>query len=334
MAMKKINLGSEGLVVPIIGLGCMGMTGFEEGNMYGKADEQEAIATIHRSLELGGNFIDTADLYGPFKNEQLIAKAIDGNRNQYIIATKFGWEINDHNKVTWAINGKKEYVKKAVERSLKNLNTDYIDLYYMHRLDKNTPIEETVEAMSELVKEGKVGYLGLSEVSAETVKRAHAVHPITAVQSEYSLFERTIEERGILNTLNDLGIGFVAYSPLGRGFLSGQIRTIDDLPENDFRRLIPRFQEGHFYKNMELVKAIEAMAEEKNITASQLALAWIISKGILPIPGTKRIKYVEQNIAAAGIALNEADLLKLESIVPLGTDTGNPYDEFSMGLID
>jgi len=334
MEMRKINLGSEGLVVPIIGLGCMGMTGFEEGNMYGKADEQEAIATIHRSLELGGNFLDTADLYGPFKNEQLIAKAIHGNRDKYILATKFGWEIDDNNRVTWAINGKKEYVKKAVERSLKNLDTDYIDLYYMHRLDKNTPIEETVEAMSELVKEGKVGYLGLSEVSSETVKRAHAVHPITAVQSEYSLFERTTEERGILNTLNELGIGFVAYSPLGRGFLSGQIRSIDDLPEDDFRRAIPRFQEAHFYKNIELVKAIEAMAEEKNITASQLALAWIINKGVLPIPGTKRRKYVEQNIAAADLELSEADLAKLDSIVPLGTDTGKPYDEFSMGLID
>ncbi len=334
MVMKKMNLGNQGLTVPIIGLGCMGMTGFEDGNMYGEADEREAIATIHRSLELGGNFLDTADLYGPLKNEQLIAKAIAGTRDHYVIATKFGWEIDDNNKVTWAINGKKEYVKKAVERSLKNLNTDYIDLYYMHRLDKNTPIEETIEAMSELVKEGKVGYLGLSEVSSETVKRAHAVHPITAVQSEYSLFERTSEERGILNTLNELGIGFVAYSPLGRGFLSGQIRTLEDLPENDFRRAIPRFQEAHFHKNIELVKAIEEMAKEKKITASQLALAWIINKGILPIPGTKRRKYVEQNIAATEIELNETDLVKLERIVPLGTDTGNPYDEFSMGLID
>ncbi|WP_303894641.1 aldo/keto reductase [Terrimonas ferruginea] len=332
--MKQIKLGSQGLIVPVTGLGCMGMTGFEEGNMYGPADEQEAIATIHRSLELGGNFLDTADLYGPFKNEQLIAKAIVGNRDKYIIATKFGWEIDDNNKVTWAINGKKAYVKKAVERSLKNLNTDYIDLYYMHRLDKNTPIEETMEAMSTLVKEGKVGYLGLSEVSSETIKRAHAVHPVTAVQSEYSLFERTAEERGILSTLNDLGIGFVAYSPLGRGFLSGQIRSIDDLPENDFRRAIPRFQEAHFYKNLELVKAIETMAEEKKVTTSQLALAWIINKGIVPIPGTKRRKYVEQNIAATEIELTPADMSKLENIVPLGTDTGHPYDEFSMGLID
>lgn len=334
MEIKKIALGSQGLVVPTIGLGCMGMTGFEGGHMYGEADEQEALATIHRSLELGGNFLDTADLYGPLKNEQLIAKAIDGNRSKYIIATKFGWEIDDNNKVTWAINGKKEYVKKALERSLKNLNTDYIDLYYMHRLDKNTPIEETVEAMSELVKEGKVGYLGLSEVSSATVKRAHAVHPITAVQSEYSLFERSVEERGVLQTLHESGIGFVAYSPLGRGFLSGQIRTIDDLPENDFRRAIPRFQEAHFYRNIELVEAIDALAKEKNVTSSQLTLAWIISKGILPIPGTKRRKYVEQNIAATEIQLSKADLSKLESIVPLGTDTGNPYDEFSMGLLD
>jgi aryl-alcohol dehydrogenase-like predicted oxidoreductase len=334
MEMKRIALGNQGMIVPMIGLGCMGMTGFEEGHMYGPADEQEAIATIHRSRELGGNFLDTADLYGPLKNEQLIAKAIAGNRDKYIVATKFGWEINDDDKVTWAINGKKGYVKKALERSLKNLKTDYVDLYYLHRLDKNTPIEETVEAMSELVKEGKVGYIGLSEVSSATVKRAHAVHPITAVQSEYSLFERTVEERGVLGTLNALGIGFVAYSPLGRGFLSGQIKTLNDLPEKDFRRGIPRFQGAQFDKNIELVKAIEAMAEAKNVTSSQMALAWIISKGILPIPGTKRRKYLEQNLAAATIELTAADLSQLESIVPLGTDTGAPYDEFSMGLID
>ncbi|WP_442591709.1 aldo/keto reductase [Pedobacter sp. AW31-3R] len=334
MEIKKIALGTQGLNVPLIGLGCMGMTGFQDGNMYGEANEDEAIATIHRSLELGGNFLDTADLYGPFKNEQLIAKAIAGNRDKYIIATKFGWEIDDQDNLTWAINGKKEYVKKSVERSLKNLQTDYIDLYYMHRLDKTTPIEETVEAMGELVKEGKIGCIGLSEVSSETVKRAHAIHPVTAVQSEYSLFERSVEERGVLQTLEELGVGFVAYSPLGRGFLSGQIRSIDDLPENDFRRAIPRFQEAHFHKNMELVKAIETLAEQKNVTSSQLALAWIMSKGILPIPGTKRRKYLEQNIAATAIELSSSDVSKLESIVPLGTDTGHPYDEFSMGLID
>ncbi|RZK58292.1 MAG: aldo/keto reductase [Pedobacter sp.] len=334
MEIKKIALGSQGLVVPTIGLGCMGMTGFEDAHMYGPADEQEALATIHRSLELGGNFLDTADLYGPLKNEQLIGKAINGKRNEYILASKFGWEIDDHDKVTWAINGKKEYVKKSLERSLKNLGTDYIDLYYLHRLDKNTPIEETVEAMAELVREGKIGYIGLSEVSSETIRRANAVHPITAVQSEYSLFERTVEERGVLATLEELGIGFVAYSPLGRGFLSGQIKSIDDLPENDFRRAIPRFQGVQFDKNIELVKAIEEMAKAKQVSPSQLALAWIISKGIVPIPGTKRRKYLEQNMAAAAIVLTQADLSQLESIVPLGTDTGAPYDEFSMGLID
>jgi aryl-alcohol dehydrogenase-like predicted oxidoreductase len=334
MEIKQMELGSQGLIVPVIGLGCMGMTGFEEANMYGEADEQEAIATIHRSLELGGNFLDTADLYGPLKNEQLIAKAIQGERDKYIIATKFGWEIDDNNKVTWAINGKKAYVKKALERSLKNLNTDYVDLFYLHRLDRSTPIEETVEAMAELVKEGKVKYIGLSEVSSETVRRAHAVHPITAVQSEYSLFERTVEERGVLETLTELGIGFVAYSPLGRGFLSGQIRSIDDLPENDFRRAIPRFQEAYFYKNIELVQAIEALAKDMNVSSSQLAIAWTISKGILPIPGTKRRKYLEENIAATRIQLSEDQLAKLDSIVPIGTDTGKPYDEFSMGLID
>lgn len=332
--MNKVKLGNQGLIVPNLGLGCMGMTGFEDSHMYGEADEKEATATIHRSLELGGNFLDTADLYGPFKNEQLIAKAIGTDREKYIIATKFGWEINDSDKVTWAINGSRNYIKKAVERSLKNLKTDYIDLYYMHRLDKNTPIEETVDAMAELVKEGKVGYIGLSEVSSETVKRAHAVHPVTAVQSEFSLFERTVEEKGVLKTLQDLEIGFVAYSPLGRGFLSGQIRSIDDLPEHDFRRGIPRFQEQYFHKNIELVEAIENLAREKNITPSQLALAWIISKGIIPIPGTKRRTYVEQNIEAGNIILSESDLSKLESIVPLGTDTGAPYDEFSMGLLD
>jgi aryl-alcohol dehydrogenase-like predicted oxidoreductase len=334
MEIKKMNLGSQGLIVPSIGLGCMGMTGFQEAHMYGKADEQEAIATIHRSFELGGNFLDTADLYGPFKNEQLIAKAIGNDRSKYIIASKFGWEIDDNDNVTWAINGKKDYVKKSVERSLKYLNTDYIDLYYMHRLDKNTPIEETVQAMADLVKEGKIGYIGLSEVSSETVRRAHAIHPITAVQSEYSLFERTVEERGVLATLQELGIGFVAYSPLGRGFLTGQIRSTDDIPADDFRRGIPRFQEEYFHKNIELVEAIEEMAKEKDVTSSQLALAWIMSKGILPIPGTKRRKYLEQNLGAATIELSAAELEKIESIVPLGTDTGKPYDEFSMGLID
>jgi aryl-alcohol dehydrogenase-like predicted oxidoreductase len=332
--LKKIPLGSQGLEVPQIGLGCMSMTGFGEGHMYGEADEKEAIATIHRSFELGGNFLDTADLYGPFDNEKLIAKAIGSSRDKYIIATKFGWEIDDAEQVTWKINGRPEYVRKSVERSLKNLNTDYIDLYYLHRLDKSTPIEETVGAMAELVKEGKVRYLGLSEMSAETVQKAHGVHPITALQTEYSLFERTVEANSVMKAMADMGIGFVAYSPLGRGFLSGNIQSIDDLPADDFRRNIPRFQSQYFDKNLELLRAIQAIAKEKSVTPSQMALAWTIHKGALPIPGTKRRTYLEQNIAAASIAFSDEEMKTLESIVPLGIDTGDRYDEFSMGLLD
>lgn len=334
--MKKIKLGSQGLEVVPIGLGCMGMTQIAGGDIYGKADEAEAIATIHRSLELGGNFLDTADLYGPLHNERLIAKAIKGNRDKYTIATKFGYEIDDKGDLTWKINGEKNYVKKAVERSLKNLGTDFIDLYYLHRLDPNTPIEETVEAMASLVKEGKVGYIGLSEVSSETIKRAHKIHPLTAVQTEYSLFERTVEEAGILNTLKELGIGFVAYSPLGRGFISSdiKIKSPDDFPENDFRKSIPRFQGEHFYKNLQLADEINKMAESKGITSSQLAIAWVLAKGYLPIPGTKRVKYIEQNIAATSISLSKEELANLEAIVPLGTDTGARYDAMTMATID
>ncbi|HEX7871231.1 MAG TPA: aldo/keto reductase, partial [Chryseobacterium sp.] len=269
-AIKKMNLGTQGLIIPNIGLGCMGMSQIAGNDIYGKADETESIKTIHRSLELGGNFLDTADLYGPLANERLISKAIKGNRDAYKIATKFGFEINDNEELTWQFNGKKEYVKKAVERSLKNLGTDYIDLYYLHRVDPNTPIEETVQAMSDLIKEGKVGYIGLSEVSSETIRKAHNIHPLTAVQSEYSLFERSIEEDGIIKTLQELQIGVVAYSPLGRGFISGEIQHPQDLAENDFRRSIPRFQGEQFYKNIELLNEIKVIADERKITASQL----------------------------------------------------------------
>lgn len=333
-SIKKIELGSQGLVIPNIGLGCMGMTKIAGADIYGQSDEAEAIATIHRSLESGGNFLDTADLYGPLENERLIAKAIKGNRDQYIIATKFGFEIDDNEQLTWKINGKKDYVKKAVERSLKNLGTDYIDLYYLHRLDPNTPIEETVGAMAELVKEGKVGYIGLSEVSSETIKKAHKIHPLTAIQTEYSLFERSAEESGILNTLKELSIGFVAYSPLGRGFISGDIKSPEDFPVNDFRRNIPRYQGEMFYNNIRLLNEIRKMADKKQITPSQLAISWIVSKGILPIPGTKRVKYVEQNIAAAGITLTSEELKQLEAIIPLGTLTGDRYDAAGMTAID
>lgn len=331
--MKKINLGNQGFEVPAIGLGCMGMTKIAHMDIYGKADEKESIATIHRSLELGGNFLDTADLYGPLLNERLIAKAIKDNRNQYIIATKFGYEVDDTEQLTWKINGKKDYVKKAAERSLKNLGTDYIDLYYLHRLDLNTPIEETVGAMAELVEEGKVGYIGLSEVSSDTIRRAHKIHPLTAVQTEYSLFERNVEEDGILDTLRELGIGFVAYSPLGRGFLSGEIQNPDDFPKDDFRKGIPKFQGEQFYKNIELVNEVKNMAEKKGITTIQLALAWVMSKGIVPIPGTKRRKYVEQNIEATNVSLGSEELKQLETIIPLGTVTGDRYDEAGMSMV-
>lgn len=327
-------LGNQGLIVPTIGLGCMGMSPIGGTDIYGKADEQQSIATIHRSLELGGNFLDTADLYGPLHNERLIAKAIKGNRDQYIIATKFGFEIDDNEQLTWRINGQKDYVKKAVERSLKNLGTDYIDLYYLHRVDPNTPIEETVAAMAALVKEGKVGYIGLSEVSAATIKKAHQIHPLTAVQTEYSFFERTAEENGITTTLEELGIGFVAYSPIGRGFLSGEIKTPEDFPADDFRRTIPRFQGENFYKNMELVHAIKELATAKGITVSQLAISWIISKGFLPIPGTKRVNYVAENIAATEIKLTASEFAALEAIVPLGLDTGDRYDATGMAMVN
>jgi aryl-alcohol dehydrogenase-like predicted oxidoreductase len=327
-------LGSQGLIVPVQGLGCMGMSQIAGNDIYGKADEAESIATIHRSLELGGNFLDTADLYGNTQNERLIAKAIKGNRDAYIIATKFGFEIDDNEQLTWKINGRPEYVKKAAERSLKNLGADHIDLYYLHRLDPDTPIEETVGAMAQLVKEGKVKYIGLSEVSAATIQKAHAVHPISAVQTEYSLFERTVEEAGIAKTLADMGIGFVAYSPLSRGFLNGQIKTPDDFPANDFRRTIPRFQGENFYKNLELVHAIQELASTKGITASQLALAWVMAKGAVAIPGTKRIKYIEENIAAANVQLTAAERQQLENIVPLGTSTGDRYDASGMTMID
>jgi aryl-alcohol dehydrogenase-like predicted oxidoreductase len=330
-----MRLGSEGLVVPAIGLGCMGMTagfGFEE--LYGKTDEKEAIATIHRSFELGGIFLDTADAYGPFLNERLMAKAIGGHRGRYIIATKFGIDIDDAGTYTGSVNGKPDYVRKSVERSLKNLQTDYIDLYYLHRLDKTVPVEETVAAMAGLVKEGKVRYIGLSEVSSATIRKAHAIHPLTAVQTEYSLFERSLEEAGTYDTLRELGIGLVAYSPLGRGFLTGQFRSPDDYAENDFRRHVPKTSGDQFYKNLEMLKGIEAMAAGKGMTSAQLALAWIMAKGAVPIPGTKRVKYVESNIAATNIELTPGDMDQLERIIPLGAPTGNRYGDAGMQQVD
>lgn len=332
---RKVSLGNQGLIVPQIGLGCMTMTTFAGNDVYSeKADEAESIATIQRSRELGCNFLDTADVYGPLDNERLIAKAIKGQRHQYIIATKFEEEVNDSGQFTYNINGSPAYVKKSAERSLRNLQTEYIDLYYLHRVDKHTPIEDTIYAMSELVKEGKVKYIGLSEVSAETIKKAHKIHPITAVQTEYSLFERTVERLGILKTLKDLDIGFVSYSPLGRGFLTGKISRREDIPENDFRASIPRYQGELLDKNLVLLKELEKVAFEKEVTLAQLAISWIISKGIVPIPGTKKQKYLEQNLEATQIVLSEEELERLENIIPLHIDTGMRYSESIMKNID
>ena len=324
--LKRVALGTQGLEVPVEGLGCMGMTGGINGmSVYGEADEKESLATLHRALELGVDMLDTADLYGPMLNERLVAKAIAGKRDQFTVATKFGFEVDDHEQWTGGYNGRPEYVRKSVERSLRNLGTDYIDLYYLHRIDPATPLEDTVGAMSRLVEEGKVRYLGLSEVSGEELRRGHAVHPITALESEYSLFDRRVEEEGILQAAADLGIGFVAYSPLGRGFLSGDIKTPDDFEPNDSRRFFPRYQGENFYKNLELVEKLKTLAATKNVTPAQLALAWVLAQGVVAIPGTKRRKYLEANVAAASIALNATELAELDAIMPVGSAAGAAY---------
>ena len=303
----------------------MGMSGFTGGNVYGVADDTESIATIHRALELGVTLLDTADIYGPFANERLVGKAVAGKRDQFTIATKFGFEIGADEAMTGQINGRPAYVRQSVERSLKNLDTDYIDLYYLHRMDPNTPIEETVGAMADLVTEGKIRYIGLSEVSSDVLRRANAVHPISALQTEYSLFDRGVEETDVLQTTRELGIGFVAYSPLGRGFLSGEIKSPDDFDPGDFRRFWPRYQGDNFYKNLELVEKLETLATAKGVTSSQLALAWVLAQGVVAIPGTKRRKYLEQNVAAADITLSQPELAELDAILPVGSVAGAAY---------
>jgi aryl-alcohol dehydrogenase-like predicted oxidoreductase len=324
--LKRVALGTQGLEVPIEGLGCMGMTGGINGmSVYGEADEAESLATLHRALELGVDMLDTADLYGPMLNERLVGQAIAGQRDKFTIATKFGFEVDDNEQWTGGYNGRPEYVRKSIERSLRNLGTDYVDLYYLHRIDPNTPVEETVGAMSRLVEEGKVRYLGLSEVSADVLRRVHATHPITALQTEYSLFDRHVEEEGILEAARELGIGFVAYSPLGRGFLSGDIKTPDDFEANDSRRFFPRYQGENFYKNLELVQKLQILAEAKGVTSSQLALAWVLAQGVVAIPGTKRRKYLEQNVAAASITLSPQELAEIDAIMPVGSAVGAAY---------
>ncbi|GAB3752110.1 aldo/keto reductase [Spirosoma pomorum] len=324
-SLPQVPLGSQGLHVPTQGLGCMAMTPFAGTGLYGQPDEAESLATIHRARELGVNFLDTADVYGPLLNERLVAKATAGQRAQYTIATKFGFEVDDQEQMTSGFNGRPEYVRKAIERSLRGLKTDYVDLYYLHRLDPATPIEETVGAMSRLVEEGKVRYIGLSQVSADILRRAHAVHPLTALQSEYSLFDRGAEEDGMLQLTQELGIGFVAYSPLGRGFLSGEITKFEDFDATDFRRGLPRYQGENFQKNLALVLKVKDLATQKQVTAAQLAIAWVLAQGVVPIPGTKRRTYLEQNVAAAGITLNPQELAELNAILPVGSVSGAAY---------
>jgi len=326
--MEQRTLGGQGLVVSALGLGCMGMS-----QSYGPGDDQESVATIDRALELGMTFLDTADVYGPYTNEQLVGRAIAGRRDQVVLATKFGNQrLGDGSRV---VNGRPEYVRQACDASLERLGVDHIDLYYQHRVDRSVPVEETWGALAELVQAGKVRYLGISEAAPATVRRAHAVHPISAGQYEWSLFSRDLEDE-LVPTLRELGIGLVAYSPLGRGFLSGRITSPDDFGENDFRRNHPRFSGENFARNLELVEQVRELAERKGVTPSQLAIAWVLAQGddVVPIPGTKRRHYLEENLGALEVELTAEDLAAIEKATPRGSVAGARYNPEMMANVD
>ncbi len=322
---RTLGTGPAALEVSAEGLGCMGMSEF-----YGQGDEQESIAVIHAALEAGVNFLDTADMYGPFTNERLVGRAITSRRDEVVLATKFGNERREDGTRV-GINGHPDYVRQACDASLARLGVDHIDLYYQHRVDPSVPVEETWGALSELVAAGKVRHLGISEAAPSTIRRAHQVHPITAVQTEWSLWSRDVEDNDVLATVRELGIGFVAYSPLGRGFLAGNIRSIDDLDANDFRRHSPRFQGENFEKNLELLERVRDIATEKNVTPSQLALAWVLAQGkdVVPIPGTKRRHYLEENIAALDIELSAEEVAQIDAAAPAGSSAGDRYPDMS-----
>jgi aryl-alcohol dehydrogenase-like predicted oxidoreductase len=330
LAMTSRTLGRSGLHVSALGLGCMGMSDF-----YGPTDDAESLRTLHRALELGVSFFDTADMYGPYKNEELLGRAFKGRRADIILATKFGIVRDPNDPTKRGINGRPEYVRASCEASLRRLGTDYIDLYYQHRVDPSTPIEETVGAMSRLVEEGKVRFLGLSEAAPATLRRAVATHPIAALQTEYSLWSREPEDE-ILPTCRELGVGFVPYSPLGRGFLTGQIQKFDDLAPDDYRRHSPRFEGENFQKNLDLVARINKLAQQKDCTPGQLALAWVLAQGddVVPIPGTKRVPYLEENVASMAVQLSPAELAELDEIAPKGVAAGTRYPAAMMGAVN